>query len=89
MSHDKGAIARFDSTGHFEIVDEQLITELGPQDIALVSGGATRTDATCGNNVGCGTDQVCLSVGPNINGFCREGALDVVCHGNHTLNIVC
>ena len=86
MDKKAGAIARFDNTGHFEIVDDQLITELGPQDAALVSGGATLTDRICGQDIGC----VGGPNGPNVNVFCdTDGHKQLLTHGNHTLNVVC
>jgi hypothetical protein len=79
------ALVRFDATGHFEIVDDALIAELGPQDTALVTGGAVQTDVHCGQN-----NTVCANAGClHVNGLCRSGTLDVACHGDHTLNGIC
>ena len=80
-----GGLVRFDATGHFEIVDDGLIAELGPEDAALVTGGATQTDVRCG-----GTNAICVNGGCfGINELCREGTLDLACHGNHQLDVVC
>ena len=87
MSEQKDAIVRFDNTGHFEVVDDKLMTELGAQDTALVFGGATQTDAVCGLDTIC-PNIVC--VGPRINVSCdTDGHRQLLTHGDHTLNIVC
>jgi hypothetical protein len=83
MKKEQQALVAFDDTGCFEIRDAELLALVGQGEVDLVAGGAMLTDRVCDNvacqNVGCMT----------VNTVCREGTLDVACHGNHTLNGLC